>query len=37
MKKIMLLVAGLLTLTTAALAVQENPIELNDLPTGAQK
>lgn len=37
MKKIMLLVAGLLTLTTAALAGQDKPIELNDLPNAAQK
>lgn len=37
MKKIMLLVAGLLTLALAAMAGQDKPIRPNDLPNTAQK
>lgn len=37
MKKIMLLVASLLTLTTAAMAGHDKPIKPNELPNAAQK
>ncbi|MDE5706748.1 MAG: PepSY-like domain-containing protein [Alistipes sp.] len=37
MKKIMLLVAGFLTLTTAAMAGNDKPIRLNELPNAAQQ